>query len=70
MTLSPLVKSAKINLENGNQLIVEVKNQKPENVYVEKVIVNGKVIKENYLLHSDIVDGGRIIFYMSSNPIN
>ena len=67
---SPLVASAKINLENGNQLVIEVKNQKPENVYVEKVVVNGKKIKENYLLHSDITNGGRIIFYMSSIPIN
>lgn len=67
---SPLVKSAKINFENGKQLIIEVKNQKPENVFVEKVIVNGNEIKKNYLLHSEIVNGGRIIFYMSSKPIN
>jgi predicted alpha-1,2-mannosidase len=64
---SPIVKSAKINLENGNQLIIDVRNQKPENVYVEKVLINGVEIKKNYLLHSDIVKGGRIIFYMSSN---
>jgi predicted alpha-1,2-mannosidase len=64
---SPLVKSATINLENGKQLIVEVKNQHVENVYVEKVIVNGKLKKDKILLHSEISDGGRIIFYMSNN---
>jgi len=62
---SPLVKSATLNLENGNKLIIEVKNQKPENVYVEKVVINGKELKRNYLIHSDIVGNNRIIFYMS-----
>jgi len=62
---SPLVMNAKLNLENGNKLIIEVKNQKPENVYVEKVVINGKELKRNYLIHSDIVGNNRIIFYMS-----
>jgi len=62
---SPIVKNAKLNLENGNKLIIEVKNQKPENVYVEKVVINDKELKRNYLIHSDIVGNNRIIFYMS-----
>ena len=65
---SPLVKFATINLGKGKQLTIEVKNQKSENIYIEKVEVNGKEIKENHLLHSDIANGGRIIFYMSSKP--
>jgi len=65
---SPLVKSAKINLENGKQLVIKVENQDQENIYVEKVIINGREIKENHILHSDIENGGRIIFHMTSNP--
>ena len=65
---SPLVKSAKINLENGKQLIIEVENQNSENIYVEKVIMNGREVKDNHILHSDIINGGRIIFQMTSAP--
>ena len=61
---SPMVKKATINLENGNTLIIKAVNQSKENVYVEKVEVNGKVINGNSLKHSDIMNGGEIIFYM------
>ncbi len=67
---SPLVKSAIIHLENGTNITIEVKNQKPENVYVEKITLNGKELKKNNLLHSQIDTGGRIIFHMTSVPVN
>lgn len=62
---SPLVKKAKLNLGKGRFLEIEVKNQSPENVYIEKVTLNGKLVKRNYLLHSDLLENNRIIFYMS-----
>lgn len=70
---SPLVKSATIHFENlpnskagGNKLEIEVKRQKPKNIYVEKIIFNDKEIENNNLSHKDLMNGGRIIFYMSS----
>jgi predicted alpha-1,2-mannosidase len=64
---SPLIKNATINLENGQKVYIEAKNQKPDNVFVEKITINGKKIENNYLLHKDLMEGSRIIFYMSSN---
>lgn len=66
---SPLVEQARLNLENGRQLWVRTMNQGPENVYVQKVLVNGKEIKRNHLLHSELVNGGEIIFHMSDIPV-
>ena len=63
---SPLVVSAKINLENGNVFTIETKNQSPENFYVKKVILNGKLLNRNYLLHNEIINGGSLVFYMSN----
>lgn len=63
---SPLIKSAKINLENGKTLAITTRNQSEKNVYVEKVVVNGKEIKNHILKHADIANGGEIVFYMSS----
>lgn len=65
---SPLVKTATIYFESGNKLEIIVKKQKPKNVYVEKIEINGKEIDGNFLSHRDLVNGGRIIFYMSSKP--
>lgn len=64
---SPLVDKASINLENGKTFIVEAINQSKENVYVKKVELNGKEIKDFKLKHSDIVNGGKLVFYMSKS---
>ena len=62
---SPLLISAKINLENGKTLKIRTENQSEKNVYVSKVLVNGREIKNQTLKHSDIANGGEIVFVMS-----
>ena len=39
-----------------------------KNVYVEKIVLNGKEIKNFTLKHSDITNGGKLSFYMSAKP--
>lgn len=63
---SPLVQSAKINLENGKTFIVEAANQSVDNVYVERVLLNGKPLAGHILHHRDIVGGGHLRFVMSN----
>ncbi|MFO7618003.1 MAG: GH92 family glycosyl hydrolase [Bacteroidales bacterium] len=62
---SPLVKSAVLHLENGRILEIEAVNQSPANVHVKKVLVNGVEIKRNYLIHDEIMAGGKIVFQMA-----
>ena len=63
---SPLVKEAIIQLENGKELKILVKNQAANNVYVSKLFINGKIHDSPFLSHDDIIDGGEIIFEMSN----
>ncbi|TYA55204.1 GH92 family glycosyl hydrolase [Formosa maritima] len=65
---SPLVKEAKIHLENGNTLTITAKNQSKDNVFVQSVSVNGKLIEDHLLSHQDIMNGGELIFEMNSTP--
>ncbi|MBD8491273.1 GH92 family glycosyl hydrolase [Echinicola sp. CAU 1574] len=65
---SPLVEEATINLENGNTFIIEVNNQSDKNVYVDKVLLNGKVLEKPFIQHQDIMAGGTLSFYMRSKP--
>ncbi|GAB3816377.1 GH92 family glycosyl hydrolase [Pontibacter rugosus] len=65
---SPAVKSASINLENGKTFVIDVKNQKDRNVYVQRIELNGKDINRSYITHSEIMDGGRLTFHMGSKP--
>ncbi|MDX6181814.1 GH92 family glycosyl hydrolase [Flavobacterium sp. Fl-77] len=65
---SPLVKNAIFNLENGKTFEVETVNQSDKNLFVSKVLLNGKQIHQPFLKHSDVISGGKITFYMSNKP--
>ncbi|AXB57085.1 GH92 family glycosyl hydrolase [Flavobacterium fluviale] len=65
---SPLVKKAVFNLENGKNFEVETVNQSDKNVFVSKVLLNGKQLDKPFLKHDDVLAGGKITFYMSSKP--
>ncbi|WP_160139138.1 GH92 family glycosyl hydrolase [Chryseobacterium sp. c4a] len=63
---SPAIDHAILNLENGKTFEIEAINQSPQNVYVQKMLLNGKEIKNFTLKHSEIMKGGKLTFYMGS----
>jgi predicted alpha-1,2-mannosidase len=65
---SPAVQNASLTLENGKKFVIEAVNQGDKNVYVQKVILNGKTLSTPFIKHSDIVKGGKLVFYMSETP--
>ena len=65
---SPLVNNAVINLENGKTFTIEAIKQSDKNVYVQKVLLNGKEVTNHQIKHSDITSGGKLTFYMSAKP--
>ncbi|WP_082505065.1 GH92 family glycosyl hydrolase [Chryseobacterium sp. Leaf405] len=65
---SPAIDNAILNLENGKTFEIEAINQDSKNVYVQKVLLNGKEIENFTLKHSEIMNGGKLSFYMSSKP--
>jgi predicted alpha-1,2-mannosidase len=67
---SPLVERATLLMENGNTLRIRVENQLPENVFVQRVEVNGKPVTRRYVTHEELVAGGDIVFFMDSEPNN
>jgi predicted alpha-1,2-mannosidase len=65
---SPMINNATINLENGKTISIKTVNQSKENVYVEKVKINGEIINDFALKYDDIKNGGTIQFYMTNTP--
>ena len=65
---SPNVKNAILNLENGKSLEIKTVNQSMKNIYVKSLKINGKLIDRNYILHSEIMNGGEFVFEMSATP--
>ena len=65
---SPLFKKATINLSNGNTFVIEAPENDKENIYVEKVELNGDRHENNWISHDDIMNGGTLTFYMDNKP--
>jgi predicted alpha-1,2-mannosidase len=62
---SPAVNAATLHLENGKTFSIEAKNQSDKNVFVQKIELNGKPLNRLYITHSEIMNGGKLVLYMS-----
>ena len=65
---SPQFESVKLNLQNGNVVEIDAKNQYKNNVYVNQVKVDGKIYTKNFFRYKDLMKGAKIQFDMSEKP--
>lgn len=65
---SPLFDKATIKLTDNKSFTVEAENNSPENIYIQKVELNGKPYSKSYILYKDIMRGGTLRFYMGAKP--
>jgi predicted alpha-1,2-mannosidase len=66
---SPLVDKAVLQLENGKSFTVEAIGQSDKNIYVKKVLLNGKPLNRLNITHMEILNGGVLQFYMSATAM-
>jgi predicted alpha-1,2-mannosidase len=64
---SPAINNAVIKLDNGKTFTINVKNQSDKNVYIQKMTLNGQPLTGLTIKHSDITNGGELVFYMGSS---
>ena len=65
---SPLFNKVTLNFENGKTLVIEAPENNKENIYVQNITLNGKVIDSNFIKHSDLNKGGKLVFRMGNEP--
>ena len=65
---SPLFDKATIKLTDNKSFTVEAENNSPQNIYIQKVELNGKPYSKSYILFKDIMRGGTLRFYMGAKP--
>lgn len=65
---TPLFESASINLENNKIFKIEAENLSDENKYIASVTLNGKSLNRSFIYHSEIMDGGKLVFKMTDKP--
>ncbi len=65
---SPLFKKVSLQLENGKKIEISAPQNSTENVYVDKITLDGAVYDKNYITHTDLLKGGKLQFDMSKTP--
>jgi len=64
---SPLFETATIKI-GDKELRIEAENNNAENIYVQSVTLNGKLLDRNYITHSELTTGGTLHFVMGPEP--
>lgn len=66
---SPSVDKATIKLDNGKTFTVEAQHQSATNIYIQSITLNGKPHPAFFISHSDIMNGGKLVFVMGDKPV-
>lgn len=61
---SPVVDKASITTPSGKVFTVEAVNNSAENIYVQKIELNGKAYTKHTIQHSELLKGGTLKFFM------
>jgi len=69
---SPIFNKITIHLNNkyypGKEFVIETKNNKPRNYYIQSASLNGKPLNQVWFLHETLIKGGRLVLQMGDHP--
>lgn len=65
---SPRYDKMTVKVRGGKEFVVEAENNSKENVYIQKVYLNGKPYKKTYITYQDMLDGSTLKFVMGKKP--
>lgn len=65
---SPIIDKAEIALPGGKSFRISAKNNSAANIYVQSAKLNGKPLERSYILHQELMNGGKLEFVMGSSP--
>lgn len=66
---SPTVSSAVIHTDSGKDFVIKAEGNSDENVYVSKMLLDGREYHKTFVSHGDIKAGGELVFKMTSEPV-
>jgi len=65
---TPKFEEVVIHLENGRDFTIKANNLQPNHFYVQSMLLNGDNNPTTYLNHSEIENGGTLVFNMGATP--
>ncbi len=65
---SPVFTKTTIHLSNGKDFVIVAHKSSPKNIYVQKIVLNGKQLDRIWFRHADIAQGGVLELTMGDTP--
>ncbi|WP_289749173.1 GH92 family glycosyl hydrolase [Bacteroides acidifaciens] len=65
---SPCFKKVEMKVRGGKTFTVDAPNNNKENIYIQKVYLNGKPYNKSYIIYDDIINGSTLKFVMGKKP--
>ncbi len=68
--LPPVFNSVTINLPGNKKFIIKNIKASEKNIYINRVLLNGKTLNRSYIKYSEIMNGGLLELYLSNKPLS
>jgi predicted alpha-1,2-mannosidase len=65
---SPLFNKVTLDLGKRKKLVIEAPANSSGNIYIKGIKLNGRKIDKNYITHSDLQSGGKLVYDMAATP--
>lgn len=65
---APLFKKVTLQLENGNEVVINAPENSKDNRYIESLKLNGKTYSKNWLSHKELMKGATLDIEMAATP--
>jgi putative alpha-1,2-mannosidase len=65
---SPVINEATLKLQGNKTFHIVVKNNGPQNKYINAMQLNGATYNKTYFAHQDIMNGGELVITMGNKP--
>ena len=65
---SPVIDEAIFKVDNDKTFTITVKNNSPQNKYIQNITLNGETYIKSYILYKDLMAGGKMTIEMGAEP--
>jgi putative alpha-1,2-mannosidase len=65
---SPLFNKITLDFGRWKKLVIEAPDNSKENIYVKNIRMNGRKVTTNFITHSNLQKGGKLVFSMTATP--
>jgi predicted alpha-1,2-mannosidase len=69
---APIFDEVKIRLDEkiypGKSFVIKAHNLNPDNIYVQSATLNGKPFNRSWIMHEEVVKGGKLFLEMGNQP--